>query len=197
MDYDTGKSYCANAKVTHRGSCQAQPLQQIPLVGVLLKYYSKIIMLCPQHSCGLPMVFDPHQTIYTARGPSCTFCCQLQRSKAARGAEAALAPWRRKAHCLMCGAGAAAPLPESQTTLYPAGVLVCKKHSFGPLRAHIEKWLPTAAASAAGPLTYDSVAAEVVKFVQLYRQRRRQADEPRQKRLNAKLRSRARNSARR
>jgi hypothetical protein len=40
----------------------------------MLQLGKKLYMLCPQHKCGLPMVFDPEFACYTERGIACPRC---------------------------------------------------------------------------------------------------------------------------
>jgi hypothetical protein len=192
-DYETKQSFCSSNKTNHKGSCQAQPLMQIPLLGILLKFQSKYIMLCPQRSCGLPCVYDPHQTVFTARGPSCVFCCEVLRNRRATASQNAVAPWRVKPYCIMCGAGAA-PISDAQSCMYPAGVVVCKRHSLRPLLTHIQQWVQDQPDT---PRSYDDVVEKVVKFMAAYRANKKAINEPRQKRQLQQSKSRARNSGKR
>jgi hypothetical protein len=193
FDYETKQSYCSNNKVTHRGSCQGQPLRQIPMLGVLLKFMSKYIMLCPQQGCGLPCVYDPRLTVFNARGPSCVFCCEVLRKKQAQQLNNVTGPWRVKPYCILCGP-AGKTLSDAQSCMYPAGVVVCKRHSIAPLEKHITETLQGVSRL---DLTYDQVHQKIVSFIMTYRANKKALNEPKQKKQLAQAKNRRRNMGRR
>jgi hypothetical protein len=70
VDPNTGRLFC------QRDPCHHE-LIQIPLVGRVLYYKTKVIMICPQPRCARFMVLDHHDknyTMYTEYGPACCMC---------------------------------------------------------------------------------------------------------------------------
>jgi len=50
---------------------------KLNLLGTQLYYQKKVIMLCPQQGCGMPMILDTERCAYNERGPACSDCSLL------------------------------------------------------------------------------------------------------------------------
>jgi hypothetical protein len=135
VDYSTMEVYCKRKKHNHRGSCDAQPLAKIPLLGHLLLFNGKCIILCPQKRCGMPMVLDPMLSLYNERGPACIDCTAVLCANTNTMIEIPSHEMR----CVKC----MGPLPRPQNTfLYPHGVVLCRKHNLKGMSKFIRKKNP-------------------------------------------------------
>ncbi len=59
------------------GSCTAQPLTFLFLLGQKLQLGNKLYMICPQDKCGCVMVLNTSKCAFTDRGPACSVCTEL------------------------------------------------------------------------------------------------------------------------
>lgn len=76
LEYCSGKIYCIKSKANHRGRCADQPLEQISLLGRILVWNQRLIMLCPQPGCGNPMTVDNQLCDFSEYGPCCKPCTE-------------------------------------------------------------------------------------------------------------------------
>lgn len=137
VEYSTDRCYCYRSVENHRGKCQDQPLQQVPLLGKILQFNNKYIMLCPQRGCGMPMVLNTLECMFTSRGPACAICTRAYRAKAEK--PFSLRQKSLEFHCLRCGVGNKKKLTMVNSYLYPKGVVLCNVHHFAALQKYIEK----------------------------------------------------------
>lgn len=79
--YCSGKIYCRRGRVTPHGSCDAQPLKQMLMLGKLLLTSGKLVMLCPQAGCCAPMVVDSERCVFNSKGVACKDCSDLLLSE--------------------------------------------------------------------------------------------------------------------
>jgi hypothetical protein len=138
-ELSTGKTYCSRkpkggggeglfnnnnnniSTMKWRGDCRKQELRRIPLLGRLVKFVNKRILLCCQPGCGMAMVLDTAHCAYNEYGPAC-FDCTF-KIKQAREARFGLEYYSTT--CLLCVTEL--KRPES-TFLYPYGVALCQSH---------------------------------------------------------------------
>jgi hypothetical protein len=133
-DYTTLEVYCKSDKTNHRGRCRDQPLGKVPLLGNLLFFNGRTILLCPQEACGQPMVLDTHKSFYNERGPSCKTCTlKLQQTIPVSDA------YNTKRQCINCFSQ---PSKPQNTFLYQHGVAVCRKHHASGLTAYMTEQTP-------------------------------------------------------
>lgn len=119
VSYTSDKLYCKRSKVNHRGRCADQELVFIPLLGKMLHYQGKNIILCPQPNCGMPMVLDPKRCVWTEHGPSC-YDCTFRHNMARLEYQVDF-----MTRCALCFVD----ITRSETLfLYPHGVTLCQKH---------------------------------------------------------------------
>jgi hypothetical protein len=121
VDLCTFQIYCRHSKSNHRGSCERQPLVQLALLGKMVVWNGRMIMLCPQ--CGHPMVLDS-DCAWNEKGPACCDCTRDWRNRplmyvaVERQFEGAKA-------CLQCNEH----LENNTAYGYPHGVYMCRRHS--------------------------------------------------------------------
>jgi hypothetical protein len=135
VEYTTDRLFCRRSKVNHRGRCDQQELCKIPLLGRILYFGGKNIMLCPQPACGLPMVIDYRKCAWTEYGPACCDCTFKLESKRLDYGQIDF-----MTVCAKCNM----ELTRTDTIyLYPYGVALCQRHhkQFQP---HLGNWLGTA-----------------------------------------------------
>ncbi len=125
-DYTTGAIYCRRTKTNHRGRCGEHPLMQLNLLGKMLLYNNKMIILCPQLKCGVPMVLDSEQCAWNDRGPACCDCTKKWRSEPIQMIElnAKYSP-DKPMPCVQCGV----QCTPNNACLYPFGLFMCRNHS--------------------------------------------------------------------
>jgi hypothetical protein len=119
VSYETNRLYCFRKKVNHRGSCASQELVRICLLGKLLYFCGKAILLCPQPGCGMPMVLSSRECVWNEHGPSCYDCSFRLRMKRL--------DYRIDfmTRCARCGIELTRP---DGIYLYPHGVSLCHRH---------------------------------------------------------------------
>ncbi len=128
VDYTDGQLYCNGNKVNHIGSCSERPLMRVPLVGELLKFKKKLILLCGQPKCGMPMVFDPQLAMYNQYGYGCFMCtvkARKRRDEVMELIQRSCHPPNIKTGCLLC---ATEMTLTTQVYVYPLDIWLCKKH---------------------------------------------------------------------
>jgi hypothetical protein len=79
----TSVVYCKSNKQNSRGKCGEKELVRIPMIGKMLWFRLKTIMICPQSNCGVLFAFDAKEEkymTYTERGPSCPSCTENFRN---------------------------------------------------------------------------------------------------------------------
>jgi hypothetical protein len=128
VDYQTLEIYCKRHKENQRGKCGEEPLSKIPLLGHLLYFNGRCMMLCPQRGCGLPMVLDFKYTFFNHLGPACSECTKKLRQPQATSIT-------HDARCLKCWQPTQKP---GRTHLYPHGVVLCKRHHLTGLARFID-----------------------------------------------------------
>ncbi len=135
-DYETFEIYCTKNKINQRGACEAKPLLKVPLLGNLLAFNGKYIMLCPQKYCGMPMVVNTRDSFYNSRGPACCDCTAKLSAKAST----LVASIQHDTKCVWC----TTPMAKTNNAfLMPHGVIVCKKHLYKGLIQHIQTENPS------------------------------------------------------
>lgn len=119
VSYETNRLYCCRSKVNHRGSCATQELTRVCLLGKLLYFCGKAILLCPQPGCGMPMVLSSRECVWNEHGPSCYDCSFKLRIKRL--------DYRIQfmTRCARCGIDLTRP---DGIFLYPHGVSLCHRH---------------------------------------------------------------------
>jgi hypothetical protein len=152
VDFVTGKIYCARGYHTHVGACGQQELARIMMIGKVLYFDLKTIMICPQIDCGCLMVFDSKQreyTVYNERGPACMRCSVKLNHQACAIQEL---EQRYKSHppevdCDMCESHK----PEVRRItdafhnayLYPFHTHLCSKHHSSDLQREVDQHFRT------------------------------------------------------
>jgi len=76
VSYIDDELWCRRSKINWRGNCQKQPLTKLNLLGKILLYQGKLIMLCPQKGCCAPMVIDSIMSAFNERGIACKDCTE-------------------------------------------------------------------------------------------------------------------------
>lgn len=180
VDYKTLEIYCDKKRVNHRGTCGEQPLAKVPLLGHLLCFNTKHIILCPQLKCGLPMVLNPLQSYYNRRGVACSECTARFNEE-----KRTLVIPDRDEKCIKCISKMARPC---NTFLFPYGVIVCRKHNFHGLTEFITEKNPT---------NKEETQKWVVEYIAQKRKERFDARKPQYARDLARQKQRARANIRR
>lgn len=103
----------------------------------MLQFNNKYIMLCPQRTCGMCMVFDPKQCVFTKRGPACAACTKKIQTRHTKPVTLRNIS-TPELHCLMCGSSDKR-LTAQNVYVYPHYILLCSKHHFAALQRHITK----------------------------------------------------------
>lgn len=106
MEFCTGQIFCTKSKANHKGRCADQPLEQIPLLGRILVWGQRLIMLCPQPGCGNPMTVDNELCDFSEHGPCCKPCTdkRIAQPEGFAALRLAYAPTKHepKMSCAMC-----------------------------------------------------------------------------------------------
>lgn len=144
VSYIDDSVYCKRTKVNRRGECQAQPLRQINILGKVLMFQGKLIMLCPQQACCAPMVVDSTLCEFTERGIACKDCTEKM--------QAAPGPLKQLEKRFPCVDWADESKPHRQCAvcnkkmekhddfhLYPLDTVLCSTHSTIRMQRHIER----------------------------------------------------------
>jgi hypothetical protein len=118
VEYSTDRIFCRRSKVNHRGKCGVEPLAELTLLGKVLFYCGRQLLLCPQPGCGMAMALDPKQCVWNEHGPCCYDCSYKQRvQKLQYGIDF-------DTRCALCNQ----PLKESDRIhLFPYGAALCRK----------------------------------------------------------------------
>ncbi len=125
VDYQTNQLYCSQTKKTHRGVCGKVPLAGICILGKLLVYKGKSIILCPQESCGAPMSYNADKCAYTERGPACSVCTYRIKQRYSEYKQLVAEHTRADSRCAKCGCELRS---SSSIYLFPHDVRMCKQH---------------------------------------------------------------------
>ena len=137
IDYETGDMYCNNTYMSKKiqqadgeiRSCGDRPLQTICILGKVIKCNSvkNPIMLCPQDSCGVPMVWST-DCAYTSRGVCCSDCTKAIEETPLYYDEL-LTKYNRvintKPQCAICFNQIDTP---KRVYMYPYNIELCRKH---------------------------------------------------------------------
>lgn len=131
VDYDTDDIYCKNKKTTHIGTCAARPLTHVLLLGRVIQYQNKTILLCPQIGCGMPMVLNTSYCIFNDRGVACCDCTRAMYASQHTEREKELmtrfvAELDQAVVCALCDKSMWLP---SQMYWYPQNVVICRSHT--------------------------------------------------------------------
>ncbi len=126
--------YCGRGRTSHIGECQSMPLQKVPILGQVISFHGKQIMLCPQPKCCKPMVFHPEHMIFNEYGPMCKDCIdhlveinqEFQDLQNKYKPEDFKAPQPTAITCDLCGV-----VMEKQTKMhcFIKDIHICKNHS--------------------------------------------------------------------
>jgi len=121
---DTLAMSCNRSCTTYRGTCGITPLRNVLLLGKVLQFERRLLMLCPQYKCGKVMVFQGQFTAFNERGPSCSECTKRIRAESER-------VWLQKhapapTICAYCGQTLSKNLRNAY--VYPRGVALCDRH---------------------------------------------------------------------
>lgn len=135
QDYQTGHIYCNKKRRNYRGSCSAQPLKSVLLVGKALRVNGSVVMLCPQENCGRPMVVNSN-CIINERGPACCYCSQ-KLQPALLSFQQMIDYYCHSSsvrHCAVC----AVELVKTQAIyVYPYRIYVCAAHHFASMASYV------------------------------------------------------------
>jgi hypothetical protein len=183
VDYNTLDIYCRRDKSNERGRCKDQPLAMIPLLGHMLHFNGKCYILCPQPFCGLPMVVNPMESLYTERGPACVECTAKIRLQ--RPDSKTLGLPAHDARCVYCLGPPSKPV---NSFLYPFGLVLCKKHNIRGMAAYIRKKKPQ---------SKEEATACIVHYTTQRRAEKREAKLPMMKKMLARRKQAARANIRR
>lgn len=131
VDYQTDDIYCKNNKSNHMGVCASAPLTYVLLLGQVIQYQNKTILLCPQLGCGMPMVLDPAYCAFNDRGVACCDCTRAMhlnrhQGRDRRSMETYVAPMDNFVICELCHVNLCKP---SHMYWYPHNVVICKSHA--------------------------------------------------------------------
>jgi hypothetical protein len=131
VDYDTDEIYCNRSGSNHIGKCAEEPLTHVFLLGQVIQYQNKTILLCPQVGCGMPMVLDSAYCLFNERGVACCDCTRSLHAERYNKREVDLmdkfvADTNVSVTCAMCSVSLLLP---SQMYWYPFNIILCKNHS--------------------------------------------------------------------
>lgn len=177
-DYTTMEVYCEDSKSNHRGRCGEKPLCAVPLLGQLLFFKGKTILLCPQKSCGMPMILDVNLCAFTERGPACKDCTlKLQKTQ--------LYTAPPVSRCVYCASQSSKP---QNTFMYPHATALCRKHNLKGMTEFIRSKRPK---------TREETVKLIVAFTHHKRKERYEARLPQMKRDLARRKMASRSNIRR
>lgn len=131
VDYDTDDIYCKNKKASHLGKCGSMPLIHVLLLGNVIQYQNKTILLCPQLGCGMPMVLNTIYCAYNERGVACCDCTRKMFADQHTNREKELmsrfvADLEQEVSCSLCDRQLWMP---SHLYWFPHNVIICRGHS--------------------------------------------------------------------
>lgn len=135
QDYQTGHLYCDKKRRNYRGSCDAQPLKSVLLLGNVLRVNGAMVMMCPQEKCGRPMVIN-RNCVINERGWACCYCSQkLQPS--IRTFRETMDYYRCASSLRRCAVCAVELHKTVGIYVYPYRIYVCKLHTCAPIISRV------------------------------------------------------------
>lgn len=137
VDFLTGKIYCVRGKQNHYGRCGERELVRIPMIGRVLYFQHKTILLCGQLGCGALMVLDAKNQTYclvNERGPAC-MACSAKLNNRIFSMQSLEEKYMSNAHtieCFLCIDSRPHQrrinLPHRNAFVYPFDIHLCPKH---------------------------------------------------------------------
>ena len=184
LSYLTGGIFCRRNQANHRGRCSDQELMKVPYLGKMILFRNKMIMICPQPNCGLPMVYQntyyfkdppvkkarsgpqriiPIPALWNEHGPACCDCSKAYYDQPVLWdlfIETWLTPtW----YCSFDQK----PCEIEEAFWYPGDNIVCKEHHSEGLMKHIQRWMKdkpsTTIKNEIGKFLYDSILCSPLK----------------------------------
>jgi hypothetical protein len=190
-EYSTDLMYCRRHKTTDRGKCDDHPLSQLNLLGKMLMWSGKMIMICPQPQCGSKMVLDPDRCKYTEFGPSCCDCTLKLDEYSPFYKDLMKSYAQREKRCVLCPA---VLVSFNSCYLYPRDTFLCRKHHFIKLRNVFSEWwssLPNQ-----DEMTQEDVVKKMVQLRDDFRQAHQERKKEQYKRQLARHKQRTRSRQR-
>lgn len=182
-DYTTGEIYCRGTKHNQRGKCGETPLAQINLLGKMMIYKNKMILLCPQLECGAPMVLNKDKCEWNERGPACRDCTNKWKEQKRISNDGVLSEFlgeNKTMKCIRCGNECS----PATACVYPFGLFLCKKHSSD---SFIQLALDSKATNA------QELEKEIIDMIRLYRSSNKSRNEAKWKAMLNQHKSMRRN----
>ena len=136
QDYQTGQIYCSKKRHNHRGSCSAQPLKAVLLLGKALCVNGSVVILCPQENCGRPMVVNAN-CIMNDRGRACCYCSQ-KLQPALLSLQETINYYCHSGSVRRCAVCAVELLKTQSIFVYPYRIYVCGAHHFASMASYVE-----------------------------------------------------------
>lgn len=190
FEYSTNMMYCRRHKVTPRGRCDNQPLWQLNLLGKMLIFENKMIMICPQPNCGCMMELDPERCKFTEYGPACCDCTLKLDEYADDYKQLMISYGEREKKCALCPTELA---NFNACYMYPCDTFLCNKHHFPRFKLLIEEWH---ALQDPNELTQEKVVAKMADLKVQFKQARYERNKNYYKRQLALQKQRTRSKQR-
>jgi hypothetical protein len=137
VDFLTGKIYCGRKRKTYAGRCGEQELARIPMIGEVLYFRLKTLMICPQLNCHMLMAFDSKQKtpiVWNERGPACQ-ACSVKLGKPMLAYQQLRETYQSKdadIECVLCYGeemkDRLIKTPYKRARIYPGGMHLCPTH---------------------------------------------------------------------
>lgn len=133
VSYVTKKAYCKNHRTNHRGTCGEEELIRIPILGRVLFFGRKIVMICPQKNCGALFALDPKEESYVysnERGPACPTCSKSRGIQSAETRNKALRALyvEKELRCYYCPERRDVIKEAWSAHMYGRDNYLCRKH---------------------------------------------------------------------
>jgi hypothetical protein len=136
QDYQTGHLYCSKKRRNYRGSCNAQPLKSVLLVGKALRVNGSVVILCPQANCGRPMVVNA-DCIVNDRGRACVYCSQ-KLQPALLSFQGMINYYCYSGSVRRCAVCSIELVKTQSIYVYPYRIYVCAAHHFASMASYVE-----------------------------------------------------------
>ncbi len=164
VDYIADEIYCRRDKTNARGTCQGQPLRKLNLLGKVLMFQGKLIMLCPQIGCCAPMVIDSTLCEFTERGIACKDCTEQLQIRPTQVEELEqcypCVDWKNESkphrQCAVCQKKME---KHEEFALYPFDIVLCTLHSTSRMQRYVSQLMVSRAVANSKQL-----AQEMVEF---------------------------------
>lgn len=136
--YTTGEPYCTQNIINRCGSCRAQPLSYVCLIGHVFTHAQRSYTLCPL--CARVMRLSMRDCMWTRNGPVCVQCTQSQvlrnscKSDMLHSVEQEL----DVAVCCMCSVPPERPFRIHRARCFPMRVFVCNTHYCFAMREQVQ-----------------------------------------------------------